>query len=134
MKKGPGKRKSTPFRRSLPPIILRIRCDNRVFGAMVDTGAAASIVSSKFIQQIQPAIRETIATEQQFRVANGAVTCAIACHIIKLTPILAHSDVEPFIRQAVYVSFFEIPGLSYDVLLGQEEVCTKQHIFLVKIF
>ena len=87
---------------------------------MVDTGAAASIVSSKFINQIQPAIVETIATEQQFRVANRAVTCAVACHIVKLTPIATHSDVEPYIRQAVHVSFFEIPNLSYDVLLGRD--------------
>ena len=91
-----------------------------MFGAIVDTGAAASIVSTKFVQQIQPNIKQTISTEQQFRVANGAVTCATACHLIKLTPVAIHSDLTPFIKQQVCVSFFEIPNLSYDLLIGRD--------------
>ena len=87
---------------------------------MVDTGAAASIVSSRFVQQVKPAIVKTIHTSQQFRVANGAVTSAVACHLIRLTPIACQSDLEPFIRQSVEVSFFELPSLSYDILLGRD--------------
>ncbi len=119
-KKGPGVGKHSFLQRTIPPITLRVRIANRIFGAMVDTGAVASIVSSKLVQLIKPAIVKSMETQQQFRVANGAAAAAKACHLVRFTPLTHNSDVTPFVKQQVTCSFYELPGTTYDLLLGRD--------------